>query len=50
LQNQPALEKDTYQIRKAYTADPGKTLIVADYGQLELRVLAHASVSEQSSL
>ena len=31
------------QVRKAFTADvkAGKTLIVADYGQLELRILAH---------
>jgi DNA polymerase-1 len=31
------------QIRKAFTADvaAGNTLIVADYGQLELRLLAH---------
>ena len=31
------------QVRKAFTADvaAGNTLIVADYGQLELRVLAH---------
>jgi hypothetical protein len=30
-------------VRKAFTADvsAGKTLIVADYGQLELRLLAH---------
>jgi len=43
LQNQPALEKDRYRVRKAFTADrkAGKTLIVADYGQLELRILAH---------
>lgn len=41
LQNQPALEKDRYQIRKAFVPDEGKTLIVADYGQLELRLLAH---------
>ncbi|XP_062226898.1 DNA polymerase I A, chloroplastic-like [Phragmites australis] len=41
LQNQPALEKDRYKIRQAFVAAPGKTLIVADYGQLELRILAH---------
>lgn len=43
LQNQPALEKDRYRIRQAFTADrsKGHTLIVADYGQLELRILAH---------
>lgn len=40
LQNQPALEKDKYQIRKAFQASPGNNLIVADYGQLELRILA----------
>jgi DNA polymerase-1 len=43
LQNQPALEKDVYKIRQAFRAGKGNTLIVADYGQLELRVLAHVS-------
>ncbi|KAL6779457.1 POLG1X [Auxenochlorella protothecoides x Auxenochlorella symbiontica] len=43
LQNQPALEKDRYGVRRAFTADlaAGHTLVVADYGQLELRILAH---------
>ena len=41
LQNQPALEKDRYKIRKAFTCKPGNILVVADYGQLELRLLAH---------
>ncbi len=41
LQNQPALEKDVYRVRDAFAAPPGRKLIVADYGQLELRILAH---------
>lgn len=39
LQNQPALEKDRYGIRRAFVCKPGNSLIVADYGQLELRLL-----------
>lgn len=48
LQNQPALEKDKYKIRKAFQASPGNSLIVADYGQLELRLLA--SITECKSM
>jgi DNA polymerase I len=43
LQNQPAMEKDRYGIRGAFRAERGNKLIVADYGQLELRLLAHVS-------
>ncbi|GFZ07436.1 polymerase gamma 2 [Actinidia rufa] len=46
LQNQPALEKDRYMIRQAFIAAPGNSLIVADYGQLELRILAHLANCE----
>lgn len=33
-------------MRKAFLAEPGKTLVVADYGQLELRLLAHMANCE----
>eukprot|EP00927_Polykrikos_kofoidii_P024115 TRINITY_DN2199_c0_g1_i2.p1 TRINITY_DN2199_c0_g1~~TRINITY_DN2199_c0_g1_i2.p1 ORF type:complete len:1037 (+),score=143.03 TRINITY_DN2199_c0_g1_i2:53-3112(+) len=41
LQNLPRDEQDKYKLRDAFRADPGKTLIVADYSQLEIRILAH---------
>jgi DNA polymerase-1 len=37
------LEKDRYRVRQAFEAAPGKKFIVADYGQLELRLLAHVT-------
>ncbi|CAM9468731.1 unnamed protein product [Chrysoparadoxa australica] len=46
LQNQPALEKDNYKIRYAFQAEEGNMLVVADYGQLELRLLAHMAKCE----
>eukprot|EP01083_Nonionella_stella_P049282 131376_1 len=47
LQNQPS-SKDIFQVRKAFTVQPGKgnTLIIADYAQIELRVLAYLSECE----
>lgn len=40
LQNIPA-RNDVYGIRRAFVAAPGHSLVVADYSQLELYVLAH---------
>eukprot|EP00392_Amoebophrya_sp_AT5.2_P007223 g7237.t1 len=43
LQNQPALDKDVYQVRRAIRASPDNCLVVCDFSQLELRVFAHES-------
>jgi len=45
LQNQPSAN-DKYNIRNAFVPEKGKAFIIADYSQLELRVLAYVSKCE----
>ena len=39
----PPNASDTLGVRAAFVAGPGNTLLVADYSQLELRILAHVT-------
>ena len=43
LQNIPVRTEQGRQVRRAFVADAGHTLLSADYSQIELRVLAHLS-------
>jgi DNA polymerase-1 len=43
LQNIPVRTALGAQIRQCFTAEPGKALIVADYSQIELRIMAYLS-------
>jgi DNA polymerase I len=46
LQNIPIRTETGRQIRKAFVAPAGRSLVVADYSQIELRILAHMSGDE----
>ena len=46
LQNIPVRKKLGAQIRNMFVAQPGMTLVDADYSQIELRLLAHISGDE----
>ncbi len=41
LQNIPVRSETGRTVRRAFVAGPGKTFVVADYSQIELRILAH---------
>jgi DNA polymerase-1 len=43
MQNIPVRSEEGRTIRRAFVAAPGCTFVVADYSQIELRILAHLS-------
>ncbi|CAD7950672.1 unnamed protein product [Amoebophrya sp. A120] len=45
LQNVPTASR-TYNLRSCFAAAPGKTFVIIDYSQLELRLLAHLANCE----
>ncbi|MBQ0725645.1 MAG: DNA polymerase I [Cycloclasticus sp.] len=43
LQNIPVRTEEGRRIRQAFVAEPGYTVLAADYSQIELRIMAHLS-------